>query len=123
MTEPRLIRVLLAERTNKIHAADPDRPDYFLCGAGRKWGPPVARALTSRPHTADSVDCKNCLTKLGRNPVIPNQCLGSGYSSGGGTGGRASRRRVCPVCGRVISARPGRAGRLYPHKATEGGTR
>jgi hypothetical protein len=50
--------------------------------------------------------------------VIKNQCLGTDASMGGAQGGmRRGRKAVCPVCGRKIRMRPGRAGRLYPHKA------
>ena len=48
-------------------------------------------------------------------------CLGSGASMGGVQGGRArGRTAICPVCGRRIALRPGRAGRLYPHHARIG---
>jgi hypothetical protein len=51
---------------------------------------------------------------------IPNLCRGTNASVGGAQGGMTRGRKFpCPVCGRRVGIRPGRAGRLYPHSATE----
>jgi hypothetical protein len=50
--------------------------------------------------------------------MIKNLCRGTNYSSGGVQGGmHRGRKAPCPVCGRKIGMRPGRAGRLFPHSA------
>lgn len=50
------------------------------------------------------------------------QCLGSGTSVGHAGGGmRRAAKRHYPVCGKLVGIRPGKAGRLYVHKAAEGG--
>lgn len=49
--------------------------------------------------------------------VDPGLCRGSGASMGGTQGATGRGRKVtCPVCRRRIAMRPGRAGRLYPHR-------
>jgi hypothetical protein len=48
-----------------------------------------------------------------------NACAGTNTSMGQSMGGmRRGRKATCPVCGRRIAMRPGRAGRLYAHAGT-----
>jgi len=49
--------------------------------------------------------------------MIKNACPGGNRSIGGVGGGRVRGRKfTCPVCGRRVGMRRGRAGYLYPHK-------
>lgn len=44
-------------------------------------------------------------------------CRGTNTSVGGTQGASGRGRKVtCPVCGRKVGLRPGRAGRIFPHK-------
>jgi hypothetical protein len=53
--------------------------------------------------------------------AIRDLCSGTNYSAGPPEGGmRRGRKSPCPVCGRRIGMRPGRAGRLYPHSVPAG---
>jgi hypothetical protein len=50
--------------------------------------------------------------------MIKHLCSGTSQSMGGVQGGmRRNRPVTCPVCGRKVCMRPGRAGRLFPHSA------
>jgi hypothetical protein len=52
----------------------------------------------------------------GGRPMSADVCRGTNTATGGVQGGRSrGRKAVCPICGRRIGMRPGRAGRLYPH--------
>jgi hypothetical protein len=52
--------------------------------------------------------------------MMSHQCRGTNAAMGGIQGGmRRGRKATCPVCGRKIVMRPGRAGRLYAHKVPE----
>lgn len=62
------VRILTA-RSGVDHISHPDRPDYFLCGAGGKYGAPVTSS--SRPSTDEEfrrmvLGCKSCKRGLDR---------------------------------------------------------
>lgn len=49
-----------------------------------------------------------------------NKCAGGNRSVGGVMGGmRRGRTIACPVCGKRVGVRPGRAGYTYPHKSAQ----
>lgn len=58
----------LISRSHKVHARHPLRTDYLLCGAGGRYGAPVAKS-TDLP-----VDCPNCL----KHPVSEYRKYDSG---------------------------------------------
>lgn len=59
------------------------------------------------------------IVRTPRYRVIHATCRGSNLSVGGVQGASGRGRKVtCPVCGRKVGMRPGRAGRLYPHVRT-----
>lgn len=59
------------------HAHHADRPDYFLCGAGGKYGPPVTSGKAEEFADVDSFadapgrTCANCLRKLRATKAAP----------------------------------------------------
>ncbi len=55
----------LASRLFIVHARRSPGSDYYLCGAGQRFGAPVSQCATSSPVT-----CLRCLRKLTR-PITP----------------------------------------------------